>query len=1107
MSQAYKVVTSNVNRITSDLKKVALKKFIYESEADIVLLQEVLFTNFTLSGFNTFLNVSPDESTGTAILTREGIPVQALDKLVSGRGLSCKIFNVTVLNLYAPSGNSNKAERATFFKNDLIYLLRQNPVTVLIGGDFNSVINRKDQTPNFNYSKELHDLIKNMKYQDAWEVKFPTLVKFTHFTSTSSSRIDRIYVSEDIRTNVLDADVIPTSFSDHCALAITINLARQPTKVYRSPWALNVAHLQDEELEDAVRQTWTTCLKCINRYRTKTEWWVKFAKVKLIQTVKTFSYLRHRDEKRTIEFYYSVLRDLYNNANDTAINLEQIKRVKAKIISITRQQLEGLQVKSKAKSLPQEEATSMYHLLKHNSNRQRTFIKELKTDDGRIVTEQQDIVREIQQHYARLYSADPIEAGVITDTIRSLPHIITTEDNTSLFSVFDEDEVFELIKTSLPNKSPGPDGLPKEFYQRFWPVIGTTFTGIVNEIIGGAEIPVEFKVGKIVLIPKSKGPNTMDKFRPLMLMNFDYKTVARAVKQRLTPLLQKIIKNHQACFPGRTILSTVSEYRDLISIVAVTNIRCALLFIDFSQAFDRVSHRYIELLMQRLGFDEQAVRVIHHMISGITAKSIINGQLTKVFHIDRGVPQGSPLSMLLYVLSLEPLLRRFNEKLTGITISGVNITVRAYADDVGVVVRNDSELALAKTEIETYSSLSGARINVKKSSILNLRGFENVSLPWAKLVDSHKTLGINFSNCPMKMAANNWRATTNSIQGAFQELHWRSTNLVQTVKIVNTYIFSKAFYVAQVFPAPRLQAKKIMKLAHSYVWKGNIFKVRLDSFTKSRSRGGLELTNVLKKASALYIKRTLFMINHDHSNITSKLFSIVRPESMQPPVNVGKLSYKLQYIKDFYLDVSYLEGNILRKVHVTTRQLLDHWCKSDIPNKIEKQYPNKMWKSVWENIHLKIHSSEVTSTWYKVVNDVVPTNEKLHRIGLSDTYNCCKCGLVDTLIHRFTCGGHLRNWEWVRQKIGLLTRTNERKYIPDILIRPDEKYFPEKKNNCIMWILGNYVNYIITRKGPEDIVSFKMEMETAYWRMKRFGNHKSLFGNMLDIVFEREGIG
>lgn len=335
----------------------------------------------------------------------------------------------------------------------------------------------------------------------------------------------------------------------------------------------------------------------------------------------------------------------------------------------------------------------------------------------------------------------------------------------------------------------------------------------------------------------------------------------------------------------------------------------------------------------------------------------------------------------------------------------------------------------------------------------------------------------------------------------------RSVTILQKVRILDTYVMCKAYYIAQLFPLPKMVAKKLRQLSCRYIWKGHIFKLRYEAISKPRHLGGLGLSDITSKASALYVRRTSIIITQELTTITSQLFTLVRPASLAPPVNVGRLHFKLRHIREFYLVVSYLGDDDLRRIVLPTKKLMDRWRGETRQNPIEQLSPRISWKTVWINVSLPIHSMAVASTWYRVVNNLIPTNDRLHRIGLCDTNTCSRCTLVDTLQHRFTCSGHLANWCWLRHQIAFLTRTAETVYTTDIILRPDFSCYPRTKTNTVMWLIGHFTYFVINGDGLDDHLAFRQYMLTAYWKCLRLPRFRETFANMLTLTFTRQGVG
>lgn len=119
---------------------------------------------------------------------------------------------------------------------------------------------------------------------------------------------------------------------------------------------------------------------------------------------------------------------------------------------------------------------------------------------------------EVHNYFKTLYSPGQLDERSIQDFIHIVTPKLTAEDNDGILSEISNDDVLETVLNSPLNKSPGPDGLPIEFYVKYWPIIGDKFTCLVNEILNGNTIPEDFKESKIVLIPKSNTKKSLNNF-------------------------------------------------------------------------------------------------------------------------------------------------------------------------------------------------------------------------------------------------------------------------------------------------------------------------------------------------------------------------------------------------------------------------------------------------------------------------------------------------------------------------------------------------------------------------------------------------------------------
>jgi hypothetical protein len=114
----------------------------------------------------------------------------------------------------------------------------------------------------------------------------------------------------------------------------------------------------------------------------------------------------------------------------------------------------------------------------------------------------------------------------------------------------------------------------------------------------------------------------------------------------------------QTAVPGRRIDDSVRTLLDTPAYCAKAGIDAWHLVLDQEKAFDRVAWPYLAEVLRAYGFGPAFRSAIRTLYQGLTAQLCVNGALSRPFAVGRGVRQGDPLSPLLYVLCLDPLVRR-----------------------------------------------------------------------------------------------------------------------------------------------------------------------------------------------------------------------------------------------------------------------------------------------------------------------------------------------------------------------------------------------------------------------------------------------------------------
>ena len=117
----------------------------------------------------------------------------------------------------------------------------------------------------------------------------------------------------------------------------------------------------------------------------------------------------------------------------------------------------------------------------------------------------------------------------------------------------------------------------------------------------GWQYYVETRTRGTNLPAETETPTPAD-YRPITLLNSDYKILARMVARRLRPIMEDHLSYTQYCgIPGNTILDAVATVRDSIAYAESRNIPLYVLSLDFKNAFDRVSHGYLFKILHGCG--------------------------------------------------------------------------------------------------------------------------------------------------------------------------------------------------------------------------------------------------------------------------------------------------------------------------------------------------------------------------------------------------------------------------------------------------------------------------------------------------------------------------
>ncbi len=210
--------------------------------------------------------------------------------------------------------------------------------------------------------------------------------------------------------------------------------------------------------------------------------------------------------------------------------------------------------------------------------------------------------------------------------------------------------------------------------------------------------------------------------------------------ERLKPHLSYIIHPDQMAYLSKRSMNAGILFNKCIAHkYRKYNRKLKIIALDFSKAFDRVDRTYLLDLLANIGIPQNILNVIKEMYTDTTANILINGNRSRKICIKRGVRQGCPVSALLFIIALEPLLDRLrnNENIKGILLRLLEKKLSAYADDV-TVFSTEEAMPTIMGIVNLFCKGTQFKLNEDKTEILHIGDAEDSFV---------KILGVNiYSN-------------------------------------------------------------------------------------------------------------------------------------------------------------------------------------------------------------------------------------------------------------------------------------------------------------------------------------------------------------------------
>ena len=515
----------------------------------------------------------------------------------------------------------------------------------------------------------------------------------------------------------------------------------------------------------------------------------------------------------------------------------------------------GAQIRSRAKWIEQGEKSTKFFFNLEKQNITKNTIKKLKKADGSIIHKDRDIIEEGRQFYEDLYKEEDISDQEIKNYLDKSCHSKTLNEiqSNNLEGKITVKECETAIKSMKSNKSPGSDGIPAEFYQTFWPDLQTVLIESLNSAYETGELSPTQKRSILSLTFKKNDKQMLKNWRPISLLNIDYKILAHVLANRLKTVIKELIHTDQNGYiKGRNIAYNIRLIQDVINHFEADNIEGAVVFLDFQKAFDTINHNFLYATLEKFNFGNSFIKWVKTIYNNAEACLSNNGWTSRPFGIQRGIRQGCPLSALLFLLVVEILGNQIRKNTDdGLEVKLKNeskyIQLTQLADDTTVFLKNEQAIKNCLKVIKEFGRVTGLKLNMEKTEGLWLgkgknRGDNFADINWKK--DKIKALGVFFGYNSQDIEQQNWRCKVETIKKILEKWKYRDLFMQGRILVVKTLALSQIVYLISSICIPKWAINEINKEFYSFIWKYSRDKICRKVLINDLDKGGMKMLDI-----------------------------------------------------------------------------------------------------------------------------------------------------------------------------------------------------------------------------------------------------------------------
>lgn len=840
--------------------------------------------------------------------------------------------SLTILAVYAPNVTKTDGKENAAFYNLVRTRIRERnlPKPDVMLGDHNFVEDAIDRSPPRNdpaeCTEEMGYLKSEFNITDAWRRQFPASECFTFHQPSQpyhSSRLDRIYLSSSLEKTACEwtNEINPLAGTDHNVVTVKISPESAPT-TGKGRYQVPVRLLNEKRiLEDLISELGKLTNKMQEiKDSPQTRSTVLNPQILWSKEFKQPQRSKMRKKDRAV---IPIIQEKINQAENRMKELEPlarsqnedriantIKLAEARVI-VKKLEREKTEIQARSKRVwhhLEADRVTKYQYAINKTIHPKELIYKLKipTPNGEETMPQYTNNSAKMASIARDYHSrlqvididpdpDPDEEDEQINRVTAfIDRRVTEQQSEDVIKEITEEEVELAIKKSNAQSASGLDGFTNGIWKTLLEIqkdpdkskilskeqaksvnVTKPLSLLFNDMLKyGIEKEANLTEGWLCPIYKKNDKTEISNYRPITLLNSDYKLFTKIFTNRLSAIAKDIIHENQAGFiKGRQISNQTMLIRMIMKYAKLTKSNGAIVALDQEKAYDKIFHKYLWEVLRVFHFPTTFINTIKHLYNKPLTRIIINGCMSKPFEVTRGVRQGDPLSCLLFDIAIEPLAQMLRaSQLNGLHIRGIKDKTIAnlFADDTTSFLNAYDKFHTLLDILSTWCKASKARFNQAKTEIIPIGSDEyRAELirtrrlspeqpeipPNMRIVEEGRAtriLGAWFGND--KEVESPWAPVIERIDDTLRR--WDQSNpTLEGRKIgVQSIVGGMTQYLTQVQGMPDHIERTLSKRAIDFVWNESKARpINMETLYAPVENGGLNLMNLAWRNEAISI--------------------------------------------------------------------------------------------------------------------------------------------------------------------------------------------------------------------------------------------------------------